>query len=255
MNDIFHQLFNAKPAEQAAIVLVHSVCRMNPFELDRAAADLDDQQKLKVSIAVADRVRGHSTLSSLEIGALLKLFLLVTPDKSRAEAFATMEEETGIKRTQLYRSIDMFDCFGQTLLNERDVAARCTCEALKLLSEKSVLDETREQALKYARGGKHLTIKVAQKLRRKQSESRVVQQAALRNAGDGGRETKMEPISKAIADSDAIWKFSDSNLIVVVQHNPNGAPIGAEEIIIGLEAALAKARQEYVVNKQEPQPV
>ena len=256
MNDIFNQLVNAKLTRQETVVLAQKISAMTPFELDREVAGLNDQQKLQGSIAVADRARGHSTLSKLEMGALLKVFDLLTPTTSRAEAFANMEQETGIKRTQLYDLIAVFDCLGRKLMKERNVASRCTWGALSVLSKKSVWPATHEWAFEYVRGGKHLTIKVAKQLIRKQNERKSAKKAALPAANDAsdGVDRNTTPISKEIANSDAIWKFSDPNLTVVVQHVPGGAPIGSEEIIIGLEAALAKARQEYVVTQQELQP-
>lgn len=253
MNEIIDQLVNSKPTRQETVILAQKVSGMTPFELDRAVADLNDQQKLQASIAIADRTRGHSTLSKLEMGALLKVFDLLTPTTSRAEAFANMEQETGIKRTQLYDLIAVFDRLGRKLMQERHVASRCTWGALSVLSKQSVPSETHERAFEYVRDGNHLTIKVAKQFVRKQNDRKSMKKAGLPAASDNNARNAA-PISKEVTNSDAIWKFSDPNLTVVIRHNPGGAPIGTEEIIIGLEAALAEARQQYVVTKQEVQP-
>lgn len=252
MNSIFNQMLD-KTTRLAMDQLAKTIAKMSPFEQDRAISRLDEQQQFELGIVVADRVRGHSTLSSLETGALLKVFELTTSEASRAEWFAIMEQETGIKRTQLYRLIAMFDCFGKVLLNEPEVATRCTCEALKILSEKNVSAETREQALSFVRDGNFLTIKAAKKFRSEQSKSSSVAQSILPVTVATRREATPKRVVGHEKPTDAFWKFSDPNLVVIVQHTPGAPPIGAEEVIIGLESALAKARQEYVTTKQEPQ--
>lgn len=254
MNTIFNQLIKAKLNRNNTVLIAKAVCSMTPFALDHAATELDDEQKRKVRIGVADHVRGHSTLTSLETGALLKLFQLVTPELSRAEQFAMMEEETGIKRTQLYRKIAKFDCFGRTLLEDRDVAARCTSEALSLLSEKWVTDDTRSRALDYVRAGNHLTIKVAKEFQRKQKRSGERKVGALSSTDQTKRSLSSqdaEPINQSLK-SGPVWKFTDPNLSVVVRHNPGAPPVSNEQVIIALEAALTKARQEFVTTQQQP---
>ena len=249
MTDIYRRLIDADSSRQSLLELVDAVAQTNQFELDQAAEKLGDRERARACIAVADRVRGHKTLSSLELGALLMLFQMLTDEESRGRQFQTMEEETGIKRTQLYRTIAMFREFGRVLLADPDVASRCTCEALKILSGESVSDDARAEAIEHVRDGNHLTIKVAKDIQR--------QHASLpSSAGSGANKSDAKPSANEpnrSEGSNALWQFAATNVRIVIQPSSRNGVVGGEDIVLALEAALQKARRDYVASGSNQQ--
>ncbi|PHQ33125.1 hypothetical protein [Rhodopirellula bahusiensis] len=217
----------------------------NEFEIHREASSLDEDQRGRAMTAIADRTRGGGTFNALETGALLTMFDHLTTDKTRAELFADMEDETGISRTQLFRTLAMFRTFGRELLHDRVTAARCTCEALKLLAGKDVEEAARSEALEFARAGNFLTIKVAKNLIRKH---------ARRQSGqDGGTAEKPTPsVSPKSADAAVLWQHSESQLHVLVRRQSQSVVVDDETIVMALEAALAAYKRVTVEQQTAP---
>ncbi|EMI24056.1 hypothetical protein [Rhodopirellula europaea] len=218
----------------------------NEFDINREASSLDDDQRGRAMAAIADRTRGGGTLHTLQTGALLTMFDHLTTDKTRAELYADMEDETGISRTQLFRTLAMFRVYGRNLLHDRETASRCTCEGLKLLAGKDVAEAARTEALEFARAGNFLTIKVAKNLIRKH---------ARRHSGQGGEITE-KPTSAGAATSAAasvLWQHRESQLQVVVRRQSQSVVVDNETIVLALEAALAAYKRVAVEQQTAPQ--
>ena len=253
MTDVYQLLIKGDRSRKSLASLVDAVSEASDFELDQAAEGLDDSLRGPACVAVADRFRGHNTLSKLELGALLYLFLLVTDGESRGSQFKSMEEETGIKRTQLYDHIRKYRLFGRKLLAAPETAARCVSGALTILSGESVPEEARDEAIAYASAGNRLTIKEAKAIQRKHANRSVSEMPnasandAKPNADGTGRSTR------STTSKNALWKFAAANVRIVIQPSTHNAVVGGEDIVLALEAALEKARRDYVSAETDQQ--
>jgi hypothetical protein len=234
---------------QTSSCLVDWIANANAFTFDQQVSSLDDEHRHRACLLVAGGVRGRSSMSALETGALLFLFRAVTPELSAKEQFEEMEEETGIKRSQLYRLINLFESFGRELLPEPDLVARCTCEGLKLLSGSSVPPAARAEAIESIRKGKFLTIKEAKSIRRKHKTKKVFDGRSSENGKPKpptGAESSADGLQKNARNVAVLWKFSEPKLRIEVYRNCRDGCINGESIIYALEAALERARSEYM---------
>ena len=257
MNDIFRRLVNGKTTPEDTAELKRMWAEEGRFMIDEAASRLTEPQLQQVCGAIADRIRGVGTMSALETGFLLTIFKTVTPEMSRAEFFKNMETETGISRVQAYRNIGLYECFGEKFDREPGLVALCTCEALKILSSSSVPDLAREEGLEVARRGERLTIKVAKAIRRKHAASAREESTAVQETNKLKQNKLVKTKVEATPDQ-ILWQFADPQVRVVVQRNGNRKPIDAESILLALEAAVERAKREYIThnaNQENLQPV
>lgn len=223
------------PAEMSATELAIVIASTNAYDIDRYALKLTDDQRADALWRLADHVRRGGTIEALTTGAMLALFDHLTTDQTRAEYYAHMSEETGIGRTQLFRSLAMFRCFGPELLSDLNAAARCTCEALKILASASVSDAARDAAMAHVRDGKMLTIKVAKKFQREFGSPLDHSQPAV------------------ATNRSVIWQYDESDVRILVKGLRGDGDINDESIVMALESALTAYRRVTVDNHTHPQ--
>lgn len=255
MNEIFNLLITGQPSRRDTAELVEKLIDISPFELERDASQLNAKERLRGSIAIANRVRSICTLTDLEIGGLLKMFQVMAPEEAAAEQFANMERETGIKRSQAYRFIAAFEKFGVLLLRDTETAGRCTTEALKILSSPSVNDETREKAIAWVREGNYLTIKDAKRFKASQPEpaSTGKRQVSPQTKAESSKTPLYKTeVSKRVVNSGVLWQHIEHKLAVHIRPTDDTATVGCQDIVLALEAALAKANQEYIASETSP---
>lgn len=245
MSNPFETLLATGGADITNADLARGVAAANEFDLRRYASELNDDQQHRAIIAIADRTRAGGTINALEVGALLTLFDHVITDQTRAEYYAEMEEETGISRTQLFRTSALFRRFGRELIADLDAASRCTLEALKILSGADVPEAAGDDALAYVRSGNRLTIKdaknfIRQHARRQSNE--VI--AADENQSAGPKLPKATSV---------LWQHRESKLHVLVKRSGQDAVVDDETIMLALESALAAYRRVTVENQTPSQ--
>lgn len=219
----------------------------NDFELGNEAAHLSERDRQRIGIYVADHVRSGRARSALETAALLRIFEATTQETTRGELFRTMEQETGITRTQLYRLLPVDRCFGAALYQRPEVAGQFVAESLKLLSGESVPQTARDEAIKLAEQGTQIVIKLARGLMRKHRRD----EHAKSDQPDAVEQSSPKPPSVRAAMTKrsvrVLWQYADPKLCVLIEPRSRSGAVGGESIIYALERALERARCEYPV--------
>ncbi len=149
-------------------------------------------------------------------GGKLDLFLLVTDKEGRREFFDDMLEDLDLSRTQAYRCIATWRCFGAELLNAGKLQKRFCGESLKILAEERTPSAARDEALALARSGERITIKRAEELRQKHGMSPIVAVASPLTTANTD-----SPPRKASRSASAKWTFNGS--VVRIQLIPTTA--------------------------------
>lgn len=246
MTSVFHRLFGGERAFRNLPELMVAVHEENDADIEKQGESLSDDERQKVCIKVADTIRQCGAKSSLETAALLFLFEASTQETHRGEFFKTMEHETGIGRTQLYRMVAVHRKFGRLLFAEPQAMGMFVCESLKLLSEASVSDAARLEAIERARAGNRINIAEAKAIRRRHQSM-----GKSDAAGSKSNPKTIEPqtndlLGKGDRSSSRqwLWRFDLSTLSICIGRSKKGQAISADAIVKALESALKKARQE-----------
>lgn len=245
MTSVLHRLCGRDQAFKGLSELLQAVHQSAEDELLEQAAGLNDEERRKIHITLADTLRQLGSKSAFEIAALLFLFETSAHEHQRGELFKELEKETGIGRTQLYRLIAVYRQFGKWLIAEPQVMGMFVSESLKLLSEASVSDEARETAINLARRGTRITIAIAKKIRRKHSAHPTVPETDSAAKADYKPRPNSKKSSSLTSAGRWLWRFDSSPVTICIGRTKKGQAISADAIVRTLEMALQRARKEF----------
>ncbi|GAA4464103.1 hypothetical protein GCM10023156_50250 [Novipirellula rosea] len=141
--------------------LVLAICQTDEEALIRCFSEVQPDQQQLIAIRMSDCIRQRKSQSILIVGLAIHLFTLATPEASRRKQIEVMEEETGVKRTQQIRCRNAFLRLGRPLLTDPKLASLFVPEATKRLCEPGTQETATYEALKRARAGEIITIRVA----------------------------------------------------------------------------------------------
>lgn len=243
MTSVFSRLCGGDQAFQNLSEFLSAIHETDDAELEKQARSLSGNERQIVCIKVADTIRQRGARSALETAALLFLFESSAYENDRGELFEMMELETGIGRTQLYRLIAVHRKFGKMLFAEPQVIGMFVCESLKLLSEATVPDAAREEAMELARQKQRITIAEAQAIRRRH---RLEANGGEKDGNQSKASNNLPSKNRQAISSRWLWRFESPILSICIGQSKEGKVISADAIVKGLEAALEKARKEFL---------
>lgn len=209
-------------------VLAQLVC-MSPVEQNLAAKTVTDDHVSLVATYIVTACQIVGTQHTLMTGALLNLFFLAVDQEGRRELFDNMLDDLGMSRTQAYRCLAVWNCFGAKLLAETTLHQQFSSESLKILSEERTTEAARTAAINLARKNERITIKQAKLLQKKYSST-------------SHSATSQLSVSRKSTPATRHWSFSGS--VVEIQLTPV-IPSDVPEIsavIEDLEAVLTKLK-------------
>ncbi|QDV42537.1 hypothetical protein Enr13x_23850 [Stieleria neptunia] len=161
MKNLLTMICGNDPAVRQPAQVIQEICRLSDDEIDGQMKAATEEQRNVIGVYVGVCVRGKDSLSTLQCGALFSMFHAATPELSRAKQIEIMREETGICRTQQYRCVGAFKCFGRILIPDPKLASCFVVEALKILGMECVSQAARDRAIELAQKGNAITKEVA----------------------------------------------------------------------------------------------
>ncbi|WP_417850284.1 hypothetical protein [Thalassoglobus sp.] len=164
----------------------------------------------------------------LIFGGLLEIFAAVSETRGNSELMRNMEEDLGVSRSQAFRCRAAWRSYGSKLLSEKSTLHQFCRESLKMLAEERTPEAAREEALKLARKGERITIKVAQNLQKKHGMTLP---------------TPSDSTPTVVANKPGHWVFSGSVVRIKLVHNEPGELADVPAVIRDLEAAINELRQ------------
>ncbi|QDS92504.1 hypothetical protein FF011L_12500 [Roseimaritima multifibrata] len=207
--------------------IVDQLSQEEHFTLVKQLEALTDREVSHVAGNLCDALTGARSLGYLRACGIVfvAMTLLSGP---RQELIQEFEKEVGITRSKLYRMRLVWEVFGRRLKDQPAVLERFIPQALNKLAETWVSDDARDNAIAAAERGETINIKAAEKFT--------------------GRRPKPESSStgKRSKASGPLFQHSSESVNVVIKRRSKGSAVDFQAIVLALEEALAKARQEMI---------
>ena len=234
MSTPFECILADKPFDEVQRTLAHA----SPDQVEQAAAGLTPEQREQVRTYTDKTMQSARVLDALVCGAMFYLLLLIDQAGSYRERFDELLEELGISRTQAYRCRGVWCCFGRALTETPGLKRKFRPEALKILSEASTPQMSRNEALQRARDGELITIQIALALKAQHAETAEIKPPLVEPLPSAP--TSESPTRRTRQSHK--WLFvGDAARIEVIPTATQGPP-DVEALIRDLEAAIAQLR-------------
>ena len=202
---------------------------MSAEEQDQAAARVADNEIERIGTFTVTTCLTVGIQHTLIVGAFLKLFLRLVNRDGYRELFTNLLNDLDLCRSQGYRCIAVWECFGGTFLQETALHRYFCVESLKILSEERTPAAAREEAIQLARQHEKITMKRAWALQEKHAPEKISRPPSIPAASRSTAATRR-------------WAYAGSVVkIQLTSVGPSGVP-DVSAIIADLEAAIAALR-------------
>ena len=219
---------------------------MSPDEIENAHQVVGDTDVTQVGILISSRLNIGGVDATLAMGGLVFLYQCVTDCESRQGLSDNLLDDLGISKSQAYRCVDVWEGFGERLINAPQLKAYFVVEALKRLSAVGVCPLAREAAVQMAHQKRKVRIADAAQLVADfaaTTEEGAVKQSPKRTKPKATGQKN--PQSLRGKKSVSIWEYAGNAVRFVLRPAQSKQDIDHEAIIKDLETALAQYRMEY----------
>lgn len=207
--------------------VLKAMAELSADDLIALAAKTEDEKIPALATYVVTKCNSVGVQQVLIFGGLLDLFAAMTEPRGNSELMRNMEEDLGVSRSQAFRCRAAWRSFGAKLLTEKQTLDQFCRESLKMLAEERTPDAAREEALRLARQGERITIKVAKRLQEKHGMDVEITDSTPR----------------VFSDKPAHWLFSGAVVQIKLVHRNTQEQADVSEVIRDLEAAIVELRR------------
>jgi len=160
MKDVFQMIL----ADRSVSELLPALADVQPDSLAEHAIKLSDNDNSAVVTWLSQTLRGLGVRSTLYAGAI---FYVAKQMDEALHGNATLEllyTEIGISRTQAYRAIQVFEVFNPLFQENSILINQFVSESLKILAEEQTCESARTEAIRQAKSGTRISIRIAKSL-------------------------------------------------------------------------------------------
>lgn len=136
-------------------------------EIARAQSQLSKDESAKVLDLLGHQLQSVGVKSTLYIGGIFFLAKLLADPHDKNETEKKLLMESGISKGHACRCLRVFVRFNRVFQSNENISKQFGSESLKILSEEGASDESRSEAIRLAKTGTRISVKLAKELRYK----------------------------------------------------------------------------------------